>query len=337
MLDKETRQLINKARTLGSSGLSIFLEDSELLRLCAVAALDLNQPQLFNKIATIEEVTNGYYGMGLEWFQKPVSDSVSFEEIFYSLQQTIEDFATYFKVLCELHKRRLKFKEILENQPIPELEQIVPRCLLEYGLRESDSLASWLVWRKWLYDIDNRSAQETGYLFEPILTAAIGGVSFAASKSPVKRSNNPNKGRQVDCIDGKLAYEFKMRMTIAASGQGRFQEELDFARDCAASGYTPILLVLDSTPSSKLADLIAQYSRHGGRAYIGDYAWNHLEKKAGTVMGNFIKKYVRQPLEEIAYSQKSLEPIYLVARENNIVVTIGDRNFSLSQNTLGNE
>jgi len=33
MLDKETRQLINKARTLGSTGLSVFLEDAELIRL----------------------------------------------------------------------------------------------------------------------------------------------------------------------------------------------------------------------------------------------------------------------------------------------------------------
>jgi hypothetical protein len=31
---------------------------------------------------------------------------------------------------------------------------------------------------EWLYDIDNRSAQETGYLFEPILAAAIGGIPY---------------------------------------------------------------------------------------------------------------------------------------------------------------
>ena len=34
-------------------------------------------------------------------------------------------------------------------------------------------------------------------------------------------------------------------MTIAASGQGRWKEELDFPADCKASGYVPVLVVLD--------------------------------------------------------------------------------------------
>src|SRR5207245_2002841 len=59
--------------------------------------------------------------------------------------------------------------------------------------------------------------------------------TISAKKSPIKRTDNPKFGRQVDCLDGKHAYEFKMRVTIAASGQGRFKEELDFARDCNQS------------------------------------------------------------------------------------------------------
>jgi hypothetical protein len=57
----------------------------------------------------------------------------------------------------------VKFGKILEVQAIPKIETIVPRCLLEYGMRPAESLASWMVWRKWLYDVDNRSAQETGW------------------------------------------------------------------------------------------------------------------------------------------------------------------------------
>jgi len=68
MLDKETRQLINKARTIGSTGLSVFLEDDELLRICAVAAIDLDRQQLVNNIATSAELGKGYYGTPLEWF-----------------------------------------------------------------------------------------------------------------------------------------------------------------------------------------------------------------------------------------------------------------------------
>lgn len=58
-------------------------------------------------------------------------------------------------------------------------------------------------------------------LFEPILAAALGGVPFPAKKSPVKRAEDPTKGRQVDCVVDRDAYEFKIRVTIAASGQGR--------------------------------------------------------------------------------------------------------------------
>lgn len=60
-----------------------------------------------------------------------------------------------------------------------------------------------------------------------------------------------------------------MRVTIAASGQGRFKEELDFAQDCFNSGYTPILLVLDPTPSTRLNELQAAYRKYQGDAYVG--------------------------------------------------------------------
>lgn len=243
--DRETKQLVNAARTLGSKGITVYLEDGELLRLCAVVANDLGKGDLLKAVAKPDELAKGYYGTPLEWFLQPVDNSVDFQTVFLSLRDQITDFQTYFKCLCGLHKRRVKFGKILEVQAIPKIETIVPRCLLEYGMRPAESLASWLVWRKWLYDIDNRSAQETGYLFEPILTASIGGVSYGHKASPIKRFNDKSKGRQVDCVDGKTAYEFKMRVTIAASGQGRFQEELDFAKDCKESGYTPVLLVLD--------------------------------------------------------------------------------------------
>lgn len=330
MLDKETRALINAARTLGGGRLSVFLEDSELLRLCAIAAADLGHYPLVADIATTEELAQGYYGTPMSWFQAPVA--VPFEQRFLEIKRVLsDDFATYVKGLCEIHKRRLKFALILQHQSLPQMKQIVPRSLLEYGLRPSETLASWLVWRKWLYDIDNRSAQETGYLFEPILAAAIGGVPYAARRSPIKRAGDPTKGRQVDCIDGRQAYEFKMRVTIAASGQGRFQEELDFARDCHRSGYTPILLVLDPTPSTRLDDLVAEYQRFNGLAYIGDEAWKHLEEKAGPIMGVFIEKYVRTPLREVDTKHFSLRLLRLVWTTSAIEIQLGGERFSIDR------
>src|SRR5439155_7392243 len=114
-----------------------------------IVASDLDQQNLVHNIINNEDMSAGYYGVSLEWFSKPISNNVSFSETFLLLKQRIQDFETYFGKLCELHKRRVKFKRILETQAFPQVEPIVPRCLLEYGLMPSETLATWLVWRKW--------------------------------------------------------------------------------------------------------------------------------------------------------------------------------------------
>ncbi|RMM36006.1 hypothetical protein [Pseudomonas syringae group genomosp. 3] len=220
---------------------------------------------------------------------------------------------TYLRCLMELHKRRRKYGMILERQPLPTMVQVSPRALMEYGPDfPTEALASWLTWRKFFYDLDNRSAQETGYLFEPILASAIGGEPMSAKEKVVHRSNDPSKGRQVDCwrvgADGQpLAYELKLRVTIAASGQGRFAEELSFAEDCRASGVKPVLVVLDPTENNNLTDLQAAYRRVGGECYVGDDAWRHLEDEAGSTMAAFIEKYVRQPVAEISAFERIVD------------------------------
>jgi hypothetical protein len=329
VLDQQSKALITKARHLGGSGPIVHLEDHELLRLCAVVASDLNQTRLTAEITGSERLSNSYYSIPLEWFSRPVSKTIDFARTFLLLKEEIGDFETYFANLCEIHKHRVKYKRILETQRLPSIEPIVPRCLLEYRLMPSETLASWLIWRKWLYDIDNRAAQETGYLFEPILAASIGGIPYSAKKSPIRRTDKSSNGRQVDCLEGKNAYEFKMRVTIAASGQGRFKEELDFARDCNFSGYVPILLVLDPTISTRLEELAAEYSKYGGSAFIGNDAWKHIEEKAGVVMGKFIEKYVRMPLREVDASHKHLLPIRISSVGKEISVQIGEEGFSI--------
>jgi hypothetical protein len=329
-LDQQGKALINKARHLGGSGPTVNLENHELLRLCAIVAADLNQLHLIDESINNEDLSNGYYSMPLEWFNQPIPKASDFVGTFLLLKSKIEDFETYFANLCEIHKHRVKYKRILETQRLPRVEPIVPRCLLEYKLMPSETLASWLVWRKWLYDIDNRAAQETGYLFEPILAASIGGISYPAKKSPIRRADKPSNGRQVDCLEGKNAYEFKMRVTIAASGQGRFKEELDFARDF--SGYTPVLLVLDPTLSTRLEELAAEYAKYGGKAFIGNNAWKHIEDTAGTIMGNFVEKYVRVPLREVDASYKNLAHISISSKEQEIFIQIGEQSFSITRN-----
>jgi hypothetical protein len=309
---EKSKQLTKLLTICKTATLTAVMSPDELAKIIALVAKDIgkadafsaNFPNVWPHIYPSEE----YYALNTDWFTATsgvvkADDLIGLLEMGSSLD---EDFMTYLKCLTELHKRRRKYGLILERQPLPTMVQISPRALMEYGPDfPTEALASWLTWRKFFYDLDNRSAQETGYLFEPILAAAIGGEPMSAKERVVRRSNDPTKGRQVDCWkvepDGTpLAYELKLRVTIAASGQGRFAEELSFAEDCKSSGVKPILVVLDPTENNKLTDLQAAYRKVGGECYVGDDAWNHLEKEAGATMAAFIEKYVRRPVGEVS-------------------------------------
>ena len=313
-MDKPTAEeskLLTRVMTLGSAtALPVLISRFELARLIGVIYFDTNSgqqledinPGLWKQINPEQE----YYATPGQWFQQEfdLAPLAHFELMRFG-NQHIPDFNTYLKCLSELHKRRRKYAMILSAQPIPTMVQVSPRSLIEYGEMNSEALASWLTWRKFFYDLDNRSAQETGYLFEPILAAAIGGEPKGAKSRVVTRSGDAAKGRQVDCWkvtpDGRrLAYEFKLRVTIAASGQGRFGEEIQFAQDCKSSGAVPILLVLDPTPNSRLDDLASAFRGAGGSAFVGDAAWRHLEEEAGETMARFIERYVRCPIVDVS-------------------------------------
>ena len=220
--------------------------------------------------------------------------------------------------------RRLKYRRILQTQPIPTIEQVGPRSLLQYGTIGPRALAGLLFWRKWLFDIDNRAGQETGYLFEPIIAHAIGGVPFSSRNSPIHRAADSSKGRQVDCIREKKAYEFKIRVTIASSGQGRWQEELDFPRDCKTSGYSPVLIVLDATANPKLIQLEQRFLAEGGEVYKGGDAWKHLDSVAGPTMALFLERYVRNPIHAILSQAADNLPDFSARMDiAGITITVG--------------
>jgi hypothetical protein len=316
------KSIINKAQSVGGSKQGVALDNEQCAYLIAVVAADLgldgnlhldksNLPPFFGT-----QSLDSLRLLGLE-----------FHDLFEQLAKLNPDADAYFDCLASLHKARLKYERILQTQPVPTIDQVGPRGLLQYGCVEVKTLTPFILWRKWIYDIDNRAAQETGYVFEPIIARAIGGTPAPARKSPVKRQSDSTKGRQVDCIFGKKAHEIKMRVTIAASGQGRWKEELDFPADCKSSGYTPVLVVLDPTANPKLTELQAKFLAEGGEAHIGGSAWTYLQSLAGPTMARFLDQYVHKPLQavlaEVPATAEELQELLLKMDRNQFTASIG--------------
>lgn len=316
---EKSQQLTRLLTITKTANMKAVMDPCELARVIALVAVDIGRavdfqsafPSFWSDLMPPAD----YYSTPVEWFTSPAVGITTFDVV-DMLDWGVsvdEDFQTFLRCLTELHKRRRKYGLILQRQPLPTMVQVSPRALMEYGPDfPPEALASWLSWRKFFYDLDNRSAQETGYLFEPILAAAIGGEPKSARTRVVRRRDDNSKGRQVDCWkvlpDGTaLAYELKLRVTIAASGQGRFAEELSFATDCRESGAKPVLVVLDPTENEKLAGLQAAYRAVGGEAYVGVDAWAHLEQEAGPTMAAFIERYVRTPVAAVTAFEQFVE------------------------------
>ena len=328
----EIKKLFSATRILGNGDDRVTLTENELFCLLSQCCRDLS---IFPEVSALPSLSvpapsADYYRLPLAWFQSPQAGCPSASALLENLAACVAhepDFRLYFGNLATLHKRRLKYQRILSTQPRPTMNQVGPRSLLEFGGVNDSLLASWLIWRKWIFDVDNRAAQETGYLFEPVLASCLGGEAVGSRNSPVKRLNErgepTDEARQIDCYDGEsqLAYEFKLRVTIAASGQGRFAEELSFPRECRASGLTPVLVVLDPTPSPRLVELIAAFAANQGRHYVGPDAWTHMELKAGKTMAVFLERYIRPPLTEMAkHEDVGPESVQLSWTQNEICI-----------------
>ena len=317
------RSYLNEAQSAGTE-LGVGLSTDQCTYLLLRIAEDLGQrPHLANPgpatiadfFTTADPATLTVTGL----------DAYEMEALFDELVKLLPNADVYFHCLSALQKRRLKYARILQYQPIPTILQVGPRGLLQYGNLSSRALSAFLFWRKWLFDIDNRAGQETGYVFEPIVVRSIGGTSAAAKNSPVRRLFNPKKGRQVDCILDGRAYEIKLRITIAASGQGRWGEEKDFPADCVASGFVPVLIVFDDTQADKLDELKAIFEAAGGDVYIGAAAWQHLEELSGETIAVFVEKYVRGPLDNLlaeAPARNALPDFSIKQTDDKIIITI---------------
>jgi hypothetical protein len=321
------KTLIEKTRSVGAANEAQPLSDADCLFLVATVARDLG---LLDKFPELPRGLPDFFRAGMQ--NRPQLGDLPFLELFERLVSLNGDADSFFACLGTLYKARLKYANILRLQRIPTMDQVGPRGLLQYGSFSAEALTAFLLWRKWIFDIDNRAGQETGYLFEPIIAAAIGGTPVSAAKSPVRRAENDTKGRQIDCLKEKRAYEMKVRVTIAASGQGRWREELDFPMDCVHSGYRPVLLVLDPTPNPKLDELRRAFLASGGLAFVGKEAWQHLDAEAGPTMATFLETYVRKPIDDLLQNVPvELPDMTLGMSGSRFTVRIGDEVFAMER------
>ena len=330
-LSQIQKALIAKVRAVGNSGLAVPLSDDICVYLLGIVVQDLGLQASFPDFA---ERLPPFFGT------TPLTslrvEGLNFIALFEELVHLCQDADSYFLCLATLHKARLKYERILQAQPIPTIDQVGPRSLLQFGSLKPHALASLLFWRKWIFDIDNRAGQESGYVFEPIIASAIGGISTGGKRSPIKRQGT-GAGRQVDCVReiDKRAYEIKLRVTMAASGQGRWQEELDFPADCRASGYTPVLIVLDPTANPKLHELQRAFDTEGGDSYVGLNAWEHLESMAGDTMATFISRYVQQPIQALLNAAPmELPDICFRFRNNELLIDVAGEQLRLLRDPI---
>lgn len=305
----------------GSSAQAVRLTPDHVRALIYIAARDTNVSGLPEPLSPVPDLFDDEFDLA---FAFPGPDPRRLFELALALNEELE---TYVSCLATIQKFRLKFRQVLSTQPFATMDQIGPRALLQFQQLENRSLAALLVWRKWLYDIDNRAAQDTGYLFEPVISAALGGASFGARNSPVRRLNDPSKGRQIDCVIDDRAYEIKIRVTIAASGQGRWGEELTFPAEAKAAGFVPVLVVLDPTDNPKLGELVRAYRAADGECYLGDDAWEHLRATASAEMAIFLERYIHAPLDAVVASLSDTGPLpelHLTDLMDRVKFEVGD-------------
>jgi len=226
-------------------------------------------------------------------------------QIIEHLSRTSPDGLKALELLAEIYKRRMRFSHVLSTQSIPSPTQLGHRSLLEFGTSPK-AISDTLRLRKMLYDIDNRSAQESAYLYMKIMAAALGGRTVSAKTSPILKSGSNHGRRAVDCIAGRRAYDFKARMTEAPSRRARFEDETSFARDCYISGYTPVLLVLNQLPGQRPIETVDAFERYDGEVYIGTDAWDHVRDVAGPLLSAFLDRFVHPRAEAVSREEGPL-------------------------------
>jgi hypothetical protein len=159
-LTQAQRAIVAKARAIGGGQQGVALDDETCAYLVAVIARDLGLLDRYSRFRgfpdTEESIPDFFLTRPLSSLRLP---GINFMDLFQHLVAHDANSDTYFSCLATLHKSRLKYERILQTQPIPTIDQVGPRGLLQYGSLSPTALARFLFWRKWLFDVDDTDGE----------------------------------------------------------------------------------------------------------------------------------------------------------------------------------
>ena len=139
-LTKAQATIWQKARSLGNGVQAVGLSNDCCAYLVGRIVQDL---RLVDRFPEFQQPLPPFFS------SDPLEDLVVFgldaKTLFERLVMSQSDTDTYFACLAAMHKARLKYERILSTQPLPTLEQVGPRGLLQFGKLKSDALAGFLL------------------------------------------------------------------------------------------------------------------------------------------------------------------------------------------------
>ena len=322
-LTQEQKRRISGVRNVGNGGWrDLYMTDTVLTKIIALIEADHAEAPTLASLPDGARAEVPLFDIPVQWFWEEI-DVPDFVEVYLEAEVAIHDFGVLFESMSEIVKRRARVAVIIASQAFTAPDRIAHRAVLERGVMSDRALPSQMMWRKLLYDIDNRVSAEAGYLNEAIFANALGGCAYAPGVSPVLRDGD-GAGRQIDCIVDDVAYEIKSRVTDAASGRARMNDELALPRDCRLSGYRPWLLVFDDTPGDHRDRITDAYVAEGGEALFGDAAWAHILANAGSNMTRLLERYFRSS-RDVCLDHPCLPlDVTLKARDDELVMIYTD-------------
>jgi len=148
-LTQSQKTLVEKTRSVGASREAEALSDADCIFLVATIAKNLD---LLGEFPEFSHDFPDFFDVGFS--DRPDLGEFNFLELYERLLALNGDADSFFNCLGMLYRARLKYANIMRMQPIPNMDQVGPRGLLQYGTFGVDGLTAFLLWRKWLFDID---------------------------------------------------------------------------------------------------------------------------------------------------------------------------------------